>query len=153
MALARDFHRQYKPNAGGLTTRRVPVKGAVADTLYKGAILAVDVSDADGFAQPYVAALTAATGDFIPGIAMERVTTTAADANGDKEILVATDGVWAFPIGSVTAANLGDAVYADQDDAVTLTAGTELQLGVVAGVDTVEALVWVDISKHTFVRA
>lgn len=149
MALSRDFPRPHKMNAGGLTTRKIGL-GGVADTIYKGAILAVDVSVADGYAITYPPTLTAATGDFIAGIALEHVVVDSGDSNGDKQVLVAVDGVWAFPIGAITVANLGDAVYANDDGTITLTAGTEIQLGVLVGVDANYA--WVDISKHTFVQ-
>jgi len=113
---------------------------------YKGAIMMLDVSDVDGYAQPMQLNLTVASGDVFLGIALEEVQVKAADtAQGDKKITVATEGVWGFLVGStgITVTDIGDLAYASDDQTITVTTTNNLWVGQIVAVDA--TYIWVDI--------
>lgn len=66
------------------------------------------------------------------GLAEERVDNSAG-ADGDVKVRV-KKGLFLIPL-SATVANIGAAVYATADDTFTLTASTNLQIGVIDAVD------------------
>ncbi len=112
---------------------------------YKGAIMMMDVSDVDGYAQPLQSGITVASGDVFLGIALEEVQIKTTDtSNGDKGITVATDGIWGFPVGSLTVTDIGDLAYASDDQTVTVTTTNNLWIGNIVGADS--TYVWVDIN-------
>ncbi len=111
---------------------------------YKGAIMMIDESDVDGYAQPMQLNLTVAGGDVFLGIAMEEVQVLAADtAQGDKKITVATEGVFGFAVGSLAVTDIGDLAYASDDQTITVTTADNLWVGQIVGIDS--TYVWVDI--------
>jgi predicted RecA/RadA family phage recombinase len=120
--------------------------GSVAYTIYKGEPVYIDVSDVDGYAQPWRKTASAAGGDVFLGIAIEQVSVAAANtAQGDKQITVARSGVWAFPVASCTVTDIGGAAYMSDSNVVTVTSTNNLWVGYIVDADAV--YVWVDISK------
>jgi len=80
--------------------------------VFKGSLVGVTTA---GYARPLVA------GDLFVGIAYEEMD-NAAGADGDEAVRVYTLGDFGHALSGATIANLGDAVYASADDALTLTA-------------------------------
>jgi len=118
--------------------------GSTEYTIYKGAIVMMDVSDVDGYAQPRLSAITAASGDVFLGVALEEVDITSLDtAQGDKDILVARGGVWAFAVGSLAVTDIGAPAYCSDDQTITTTSTNNLWVGTIVAVDS--TYVWVDI--------
>ncbi len=125
--------------------------GSEAYTAYKGAVMIMDVSDIDGYVQPHQSGITSATGDVFVGVANEKISVTSSDtAQGDKEIIVLSKGVVGWPIGSITVTDIGAAMYASDDTAVTTTSSNNQWIGTLVNVDTVNA--WIDIG-HAAGRA
>ena len=111
---------------------------------YKGAVMMIDVSDVDGYAQPLQSGITVASDDVFLGIAMEEVQVKSTDTtDGDKKITVATEGVWGFAVGSLAVTDIGDLAYASDDGTITTTTSNNLWVGQIVGVDS--TYVWVDI--------
>ena len=111
-------------------------------TIYKGAVVIIDVSDVDGYAQPMQSGITAAAGDVFLGVALEEVEITSSDtAQGDVEVLVARDGVWAFAKASLTVTDIGAPIDATDDQVVATSGG--IWIGTLVDVDDTYA--WIDI--------
>ena len=122
--------------------------GSEAYTSFKGAIMAIDVSDIDGYVQPHQSGITSASGDVFVGIAEEQVSVTSSDTSqGDKSILCLTKGTVGFPVGSITVTDLGAPIYASDDDAITTTSSNNLWIGRLINVDSINA--WVRIDNAT----
>lgn len=151
-ALTADTTRPVRPMAGGVSTYSLPLAGYtnrgagnVAFTCYKGAVIACDVTDTDGYFGPMD--FTAASPDFFGGIAMENVAVTSANtADGSRVITVARDGVWGFPKASLAVTDVGAVVYASNTNDLTTTALNNMSIGRIVEVDATYA--WVDISTH-----
>ena len=112
---------------------------------YKGAIMMIDTSDVDGYAQPLQSGITVASSDVFLGIALEEVQIKSADTtDGDKEIEVARTGVWGFAKGSLDKTDIGDLAYASDDCTITTTTTNNLWVGQIVDVD--DDYVWVDIA-------
>lgn len=148
--------RPVKPStAGGVATLRLPLAGytnfgagSVSHTVYKGSLVVCDVSDTDGYfrAAPLTSSTAAASGDIFGGVAMETVTVGATDtADGSKDVLVATDGIWGFAVGSVAQTDIGAAAYASDDNTITTTSTSNFFVGDIVSVDA--TYVWVRISR------
>lgn len=99
--------------------------GSTAYTCYKGAVMMLDVSDVDGYAQPMQSGITAATGDVFLGFAAEQVAITSTEAsNGAKRILIEQPDLVKIPVGSLTVTDMGAKIYATDDNTFgTSTAG------------------------------
>ena len=122
--------------------------GSTVYTIYKGSPVCMDVSDVDGYAQPFLSGITAAGDDVFLGVALEEKSVTSADtAQGDKEIAVARGGVWGFPKASLSVTDIGAPIYADDSQVVTSTDTSNLWIGTLVDVDDTYA--WVDISHAT----
>ena len=118
--------------------------GNVAYTIYKGAVVMIDVSDLDGYAQPRQSGTNAATGDIFLGIAAEQVAITSADAaNGSKKVRVWQRGVFAFAKCGLAKSDIGVLAYASDDGTVTTTSTNNLKIGYIRDVDDTYA--WIDI--------
>lgn len=125
--------------------------GTTAYTIYKGSPVCMDVSDIDGYAQPFLSGITAAGDDVFLGVALEEKAVTSADlAQGSVEIAVARAGVWGFPKASLSVTDIGAPIYADDSQVVTSTSSNNLWIGTLVDVDGTYA--WVDIS-HAAGRA
>lgn len=134
--------------------RRLPLAGYTAYgagntafTVYKGALVACDVSDTDGYYANADSAVTWVAGDIFGGVALERVDVTSSHtANGSLYITVATDGVWGFPVASIAQTDIGAPCYVVDDGQVPQTSSTDaLWIGTIVGVDA--TYVYVDISR------
>lgn len=155
-ALSANKDRPVRIPAGGLSTAKVKLAGYtnrgggnVAFTVYKGAVVACDVSDTDGYFGPMD--LTAATGDLFGGVAMEKQAVTSADAaDGSVELTVAKNGVWGFPKASLGITDLGAVIYATDTDAVTTTDTNAIAIGILEDIDDTYA--WINIEDY-FMRA
>lgn len=118
--------------------------GSTAYTVYKGAIMMMDVSDVDGYGQPMQSTITAASGDIFLGIAEEKVSITSSDTSDDtKDVLIATSGLWGFPVGSLAVTDIGAPIYASDDTTITTTSTNALWIGTLVNVDATYA--WVNI--------
>jgi len=150
-ALTKNMSRPHKSPPGGTHFRALPLigytnkaGGNVAHEVYKGSFVFYDADDTEGYRRIVAASTTAA--DTVGGIAIERQSITS-EITGDAQryVTVAIDGVWAFPIGAITIADVGKDIYLSDDNvAVTAEAGNaNLWIGKLASVDTEFA--WVDI--------
>lgn len=146
-ALASNVQRPRIPINGKLNQYKVKLTGytalTAAEEIYKGAVLMVDVSVADGYATPK--AVDAAAGDLFAGVAMERVSIGSADAaNGAKECVVAIDGLIGFPKGALAITDLGAPIYASTDNDISTTDTNNLWIGYLKDIDDTYA--YVDIA-------
>jgi len=118
--------------------------GSLAYTAYKGAIMLMDVSDIDGYAQPMLSTITAASGDVFLGINTSKVSVVAADtAQGDKDVLLATSGLFGFPVGSLVVTDIGAPIYATDDQTIQTSSTNALWIGTLINIDATYA--WVNI--------
>jgi hypothetical protein len=119
--------------------KSVPM-GAVK--LYRGAIVVLTTAG-------YANKPTNTAGERMLGVALETVDNSGG-SSGDKEIRVATDGIWNFAkSGTITQANAGQAVYASDDQTVYQTVNNNL-VGKVSHVESVgdsSGTIWYDISE------
>lgn len=110
--------------------------------IFRGAIVVLSTAG-------YVNKPTNTAGERMIGVALETVDNSAGSA-GDKEIRVATDGLWNFAkTGTVTQANAGQNVYASDDQTITPTPNNNL-VGKVSHVESVGdsiSTIWYDISQ------
>lgn len=121
--------------------------GNTAYTVYKGAVMMVDVSDVDGYAQPMRSGITAATGDVFLGFAAEKVTITSADAsNGAKRILIEQPDLVKIPIGSLAVTDMGDEIFATDDNTFG-TATSGLAVGTLEYIDA-DGNAWLNCRTH-----
>ena len=98
--------------------RTVKVKGST--TVYKGAFVGLD---SGGFARGLNAA------DPFVGIAFEEADNSAG-ADGAKTLRVYTLGDFDHALSGAAQANVGDAVYASDDETLTFTATSNSYVGV-----------------------
>ncbi len=122
--------------------------GSAINTIYKGAIVMMDVSDIDGYVQPMLSTITAASGDVFMGIAAEGKATTSADtADNSVKIKLWTKGDFAFAKGALAVTDIGAAIYATDDQSITTTSTNALWIGKLVDVDDTYA--WVRIDEAT----
>ena len=151
MAITADKNRPVRLE-GNLIKRKYGLvgytnlgSGSEAQTLYKGAIIAMDVSDVDGYVQTVPG--TAAVGDIFAGIAAhQQKTDSSLTADGAVEMSVYVNGVWGFAVGSLAVTDIGANAFASDNDTITTTATGNLHVGVIVDVDA--TYVWVDISQQ-----
>jgi len=120
--------------------------GSETQTIYKGACVCMDVTDVDGYAQPYQSGITAASDDVFLGVALEEKSTVAANtSDGAVKILVAQSGIWAFPVNSLSVTDIGAPIYAaDDGNVVQSSSSNVLWIGYLVNVDATYA--WVNIA-------
>jgi hypothetical protein len=149
-ALSADIDRPVRSPVGGLATAVVKLagytnrgSGNTAFTTYKGAVVACDVDDTDGYFGPFD--FTAAAGDVFGGIAAEKQAVTSVDAaDGSKLLTVYRNGVWGFAKGQLSITDVGAPAYASDDNTITTTSTNNQWVGVIEDVDS--TYVWVDIA-------
>lgn len=147
-----DVQRRYRVPSGGLNFRQLPLagytnfeSGSTEFTVYKGGLVFCDVSDTDGYFRPVDSAVAATTTDVFGGVAMEKVAVTSDHtSDGSKTVSVATNGEWAFALGSLAVTDVGAVAYASDDQTITTDANDTLAVGLIVGVDA--SYVWVDIT-------
>ena len=147
-ALTEDLTRQYKLGGmEGIKTIHRPLEGFTAGgafSVFKGAIVSSLASNSIGFFNPHAG--TAADTDVFGGINMGRQKVTADTlGDGDVQAACAVNGIFGFPEGSITQADVGKLIYATTDNDVTLTALNNIWIGSVAEVR--DGQVWIDIKK------
>lgn len=152
--LSANKARPVRLPAGGITTRSLPLagytnfgSGSTAHNVYKGSVVVCDVSDTDGYfrACPLSSSTNLASGDIFGGIALEKQEVSSSDTgDGSKEVTVAVNGVWGFPVGSLAITDIGAPAYASDDDTITTTATNNIWVGTI--VDRDATYVWVDVS-------
>lgn len=147
--LSANVHRPHKgetePRRYGLVGYTNYQGGTTEYTVYKGAPMMLDVSDVDGYAQPMLAAITAASGDVFLGIAAEKkVISSSETADGTLDILV-ENGLIGFPVGSLAVTDIGAPAYMSDSNTVTTTSTNALWIGTIIDVD--DTYVWVD-TRH-----
>ena len=113
--LTANKQRPVKIPPGGLETRVLKLAGYTnfadantAHTVYKGSVVICDQSDTDGYfrAAPATGTTAANAADIIGGVALEKVKVTSSDtSDGSKEVTVAVNGVWGFPVNSIAFSN------------------------------------------------
>jgi len=148
-----DISRRYKETIGlglmqyGLVGYTDHQSGSSAYTCYKGAVMMIDQSDVDGYAQPLQSTYTVAPEDIFLGICVEQVSVTSSDTSqGDKKVVVATRGDWCFPVGSLTVTDIGALMYASDDGTLSTTVGDNLWIGHLVNVDDAGAWVRIDLA-------
>jgi len=154
-ALTANKDRPVRLPPGGLKTEKFKMvgytnygAGSTAYTIYKGAVVIIDVSDADGYAAPM--AVNAATGDMFAGVAMEKQAVSSAETgDGAVEITCAVNGVWGFPQASLAITDIGAVIYATDTEALTTTSTNAITVGRLVDVDDTYA--WIDIANHVLV--
>lgn len=118
MALSANLNRTYEAHPQR-EQNDLPVLAAA--TIYAGSV--VSESAGTGFAKAM------ATGEVFMGIAA-RGADNASGANGDKKVLVYQKGTLVADVVGVTGeGDYGAAVYAVDDETLTLTAGSNTQIG------------------------
>lgn len=105
-----------------------------ANTIYKGAMCAVDtgLGAGDGYLRP--AANTA--GHVMVGVAVENSTLVAAESDGDREVRLFRNGIHKFTCSSATQAWVGRQVFVIDDNTVGLRSQADTGNGVIAGIVT-----------------
>jgi hypothetical protein len=154
-ALTKNKDRPVRMPPGGLKTEKIGLTGytnygggSTVFTVYKGAVVIIDVSDADGYGAPM--AVSAASGDMFAGIAAEKQEVGSGDAaDGSVALTVYLNGIWGFPKASLAITDIGAVIYATDTDAVTTTSTNAIPIGRLVDVDDTYA--WVDIENHVFV--
>ena len=127
---------------GPLAKAELPMEGGIAETIYKGSIVASDASSADGYFRALVSGANQAA-DVFGGIAAEEQSIAAAQADGDVVVSVYRNGVWGFAVGSIAITDIGAPIYASDDDTATTTSTTNQWIGHLEGIDGTYA--WVNI--------
>ena len=149
--LIQDIHRNTKGKTRqisvGLVGYTAYQSGNTAYTCYKGAVMMVDVSDVDGYAQPMQSGITAATGDVFLGFAAEQVAITSSDtADGTKRIKIDQPDLVKIPIGSLAVTDMGDEIFATDDNTFgTSTSG--LAVGILEYIDA-DGTAWLNPRNH-----
>ena len=149
-ALSANIDRPVRIPPGGIRTAKVKLAGYtnraggnVAFTCYKGAVIACDITDTDGYFGPMD--FNAATGDIFGGIAMSKQAVTSVDtADGSVEITVAINVTWGFPVGGCAITDLGAIAYASDDGTITPASSNALNIGTIVDVDA--TYVWVELA-------
>jgi hypothetical protein len=123
--------------------------GTTEHTVYKGSVVVCDISDCTtGYfrAAPLCSTTALGTSDVFGGISVEHKHVTSTDlADNAVKVTVAVDGVWGFPVNSLTTADLGKPIYAyDDGNTVTSTSTDAMWIGYLVDVDATYA--WVDIA-------
>lgn len=151
-ALTGNVQRPVKPPVGGIGTYPVRLagytnrgSGNTAYTCFKGAIIACDTSDTDGYFGPLD--FTPASGDIFGGIGEERQDIGSTDtADGAKKLTVIRDGIVGFLKGSLAITDVGADIYATTDNDIQTSSTDALLIGRLVDVDATYA--WVDISVY-----
>ena len=145
MAISANTQRPYRLRHGNISTLAVPMKGATAHTIYHGSIV-ISKTATIGYFEKCAAAGSAAT-DVFGGIALERQDMTAAGANGDIWVTIATNGTFGFPKGAIAQTDVGKKAYASDDGTVTTTSAGNYAIGYIEEVDSTYA--WINIEKYS----
>lgn len=133
-ALSAAFNRDHKEYGSILS---IPV--AESTTIYKGGL--VMVVKATGYAVP---GADTASGIVI-GVALENADNSSG-SNGDINVQVKTDGVWAFTLASVAQGDVGKKCYVSDDNTVVLSGqSNDVAVGIVVGVKATNTA-WVLLS-------
>lgn len=148
--LTANKQRPYRLAHGNLAIAKVPLAN-IAETVYVGSVLMSDVSANDGYFRAMSTGVTAASGDIVGGVCLDKQTMTTGNSDGDKWATVARNGVWGFPKNSLAQTDIGAAVYTSDDgDTVTTSSTNTLWIGILEEVDATYA--WVNIER-AFLRA
>ena len=123
--LTNNKHRSVRLPVGGVAFVELQLAG-LDEEIYIGSIVISDVSANDGYFRALPVG-TAAAGDIFGGVSLERKTIVSADADGDKVVSVARDGIWAFAVESLAITDIGAAIYAVDDDGGLTTTSTNNQ--------------------------
>lgn len=147
-AITKDVQRPYLLPAGGLTTKKVPMAGYTnhtkANKIFHGSIVCIDTSLNPGYVSVPGDVAAPATGDYFCGIAQERQEVGSDQlADGLKTVLVACNGVFAFPKASITQADMGKPCYATTDGDIQVASSNALWIGNIETVDDTYA--WINI--------
>ena len=156
--LTASKQRPVRLPPGGLETRSLPLAGytnfgasAAEHTVYKGSVVVCDQSDTDGYyrAAPLTSSTAANAADIIGGVALEKIEVKSSDtADGSKNVTVAVNGTWGFPVNSIAITDIGADIYTSDDgEVVTTTSTNNFWIGKLVGYDTTYA--WVDIAPAT----
>jgi hypothetical protein len=105
--------------------RTLAVKSAT--TIYRGALVGLD--RATGYARPLQAA------DQFQGLAYERCDNSLG-ANGDREVILFTQGDFEFSLAGSTRVHIGRPVFASDDNTLTLSGGSAAYIGQIIDVPT-----------------
>ncbi|MEA1998250.1 MAG: hypothetical protein U9N61_02840 [Euryarchaeota archaeon] len=107
-----------------------------------------DVSDTDGYfrAMPASGTTAATSSDIFGGVALEKQAVSSSNtSDGSKEVTVAVNGVWGFPVASLAITDMGAPAYASDDATITTTSTSNLWVGTIVERDS--TYIWVDISQ------
>jgi predicted RecA/RadA family phage recombinase len=107
----------------------VPLAG---ETIYEGSLCALNAA---GTVQRIQTSGSAVFAGIAGG---QRINTPSGN---DARPVRMRKGIWALTVPSATAANIGATVYATDDSTVTLTAGSNLAIGTLAGIENGQTFV------------
>jgi len=110
--------------------RTLAVKAAA--TIYRGSLVGVDRSS--GYARPL------ASTDQFQGVAYEKCDNSAG-ANGDREVTLFTQGDFEFSLAGTTKTAVGRAVFASDENTLTLSGGSASYIGQIVDVPTTGTLI------------
>ena len=115
-----------------------------SETIYKGGFVSLDAGDAYG--------APLAAGEVFVGLALEKVVSSAS--NGADTCKVLVGGMFQQAITSVAQADIGKAVYASDDQTLTLTATSNSSVGRIVNVPaTGTAIIQMKMLGETLVQA
>jgi hypothetical protein len=115
---------------GEATTDQWVLDNSVAQTIYKGQPMIIDVSADTVYIRGFVDATTVASTDIFIGIAAEPATVATADTETDNEIIVYMEPtIVGFPGSVFTDADVGDTMYMSDSATLSATAGDNPQIG------------------------
>jgi hypothetical protein len=110
--------------------RTLAVKAAT--TIYRGSLVGLDRST--GYARPLIAA------DQFQGLAYEHCDNSSG-ANGDREVILFTQGDFEFNLTGTTRVAIGRPVFATDDNTLTLSGGSASYIGQIVDVPTTGKIV------------
>jgi hypothetical protein len=115
---------------GEAETDRWVLDNSVAQTIYKGQPMIIDVSADTVYIRGFVDATTVASTDIFIGIAAEPATVATADTETDNVITVYMEPtIVGFPGAVFTDADVGDTMYMSDSATLSATAGDNPQIG------------------------
>lgn len=123
---------------------------SAAQTVYASSPMLIDASADTVYARIFNADVTLASNDTAIGIAMEGKVVATADTETDNEINIWTWGEVGLKLThSLTDANLGETIYADDSGTLTTTSTGNLALGKLMRVEDGFAYVFVNMGGQS----
>lgn len=106
------------------------INSSVAQTIYRGQPVILDITADTLFGTPFIGSLTVASTDIFLGIAVEGFTQASGATQGKDEIQLYVDGtILGFVSAVYTDADVGDTVYMSDSGTLSATVADNPQIG------------------------